>query len=423
MNPQVRQPTYFPGRSRPISLKEANSMTRFRPMLLGALCSALALGTQVARAEDAKEPAKPAAPTLADVLGASGITVNGWLDASYSALSGEEYFTSGVPTRVFDDQKNSFTLHQAALLVAYQPKEGFGAVVNLIAGQDADVFAPYSTNPGAHSKFDFPQAYIQYATGPLTIIGGRFVTLAGAETIDPRTMTNFSRSILFGYAIPFAHTGLRGTYAVNDQLSLILGINNGWDDLQDTNTSKTGEVGITYAPIKALSFALSGYFGQERVGGLVNYGPQGERSLVDFVGTWNITDKFQFVVNYDWGQQKGVPVEGMFSVPDGAESPTWWGIAGYFNYQFNDQWRVSLRGEYFDDKDGYRTGIVQEWKEGTLTVGYAPAKSVELRLEGRYDKSNVYSFLKSYAYDSEANVFTDTSNNMGSVGLEGVFKF
>ena len=46
------------------------------------------------------------------------------------------------------------------------------------------------------------QAYVQYATGSWTFIGGKFVTLAGAETINPTTDTNFSRSILFGYAFP-----------------------------------------------------------------------------------------------------------------------------------------------------------------------------------------------------------------------------
>jgi len=50
---------------------------------------------------------------------------------------------------------------------------------------------------------------VQYAHGPLTIIGGKFVTLAGAEVINSTLDTNYSRSILFGYAIPFSHTGAR----------------------------------------------------------------------------------------------------------------------------------------------------------------------------------------------------------------------
>ena len=49
-----------------------------------------------------------------------------------------------------------------------------------------------------------------------------------------------------------------------------------------------------------------------------------------------------------------------------------------------------------DDRNGYLTknfaagftGRDQKLKEITLTVGYAPLKSVELRLEGRYDDPN-----------------------------------
>jgi len=392
-------------------------MTRSRFVLIGAICCALALGAQLARADDAKDPAKPAAPPLSDVLAASGLAINGWVDASYQYLNGEGMFISGVPNRVFDDRKSSFTLHQAAINVAYQPKEGFGAVVNVIAGQDPDVFAPYPTNPNANSKIDVPNAYIQYATGPLTVIGGRYVTLAGAETIDPRTMTNFTRSILFGYAIPFTHTGVRMTYAASDQVSLILGVNNGWDNLKDTNQQKTLEASLAWTPSKAFSLAIDGYFGDERVLGLTESGPNGMRNLVDLVATWNATSALTFVLNCDWGSQAGL--KGY--LPNNESTASWSGVAGYVNYQISDPWRVSLRGEYFDDSYGYRTGIVQAWKEATLTVGYAPVKNFELRLEARYDKSNKDTFVRSVPTNTETP--PDIKDNQGSLGIEGVYKF
>ncbi|HVN41331.1 MAG TPA: outer membrane beta-barrel protein [Steroidobacteraceae bacterium] len=404
--------------SQSISLKEAYSMSRSRFLVIGAICCALAVGTKAAHAEDAKPAdAKPTAPSLSDVLAASGIAITGWIDTSYEYLNGEGVFaTDGLPpNRVFDDHKNAFSLHQAAINIAYQPKEGFGAVVNVIAGQDVQVFAPYDINQG-NAKIDVPNAYIQYASGPITVIGGRFVTLAGAETIDPRTMTNFSRSILFGYAIPFAHTGLRMTYAPSDTLSLILGVNNGWDVLKETNSQKTVEVGAAWVPSKAFSLNLSGYFGDERViGNTGDYGPNGLRSVVDVVATWNATDALSLVLNYDWGQQKANGY---------SETASWQGIAGYVNYQFNEQWRTSLRAEYFDDKDGYRTGIVQKWKEATLTFGYAPVKAVELRVEGRYDKSDKQAFVKSFATCGEDSYCSsDISDNQASFGVEAVFKF
>ena len=93
----------------------------------------------------------------------------------------------------------------------------------------------------------------------------------------------------------------------------------------------------------------------------------------------------------------------------------WQGIAGYANYKFNDCWRISLRGEIFDDENGYRTGVRQNWREATLTVGYAPIKALEFRAETRHDFSNVNSFLSASG--------GSTRNYQQSYALEGVLKF
>ena len=311
MNTQTTQPLK-PARAiaTPQRLEAIRSSGR-KAMAFIVLVGALALGIRSAHAEEAAAPAEPAkvsAPSLSDVLTASGLAITGYVDTSYQHLNGEGYFAyNGGADRVFDARKDGFALQQAAVTIAFQPKEGFGAVVSLTAGQDADVIAPFDSNPGANSKFDVTQAYVQYAGGPLTLIAGKYVTLAGAETINPTTNTNFSRSILFGYAIPFTHTGVRATIAATDQLSFVVGVNNGWDDLKDTNTAKTVELGVSFAPMKTLTFLAQGYFGKEHVGGFTTdpTDPEGTRSLVDVVATWAVTDAFTVVVNYDWGKQPG----------------------------------------------------------------------------------------------------------------------
>jgi hypothetical protein len=358
---------------------------------------------------------EPAAPSLAEVLAASSLTLSGYLDVSYQHLTGTGLFANGSPDRVFDARPDSLTLHQAAITIARQPQHGFGAVVTLIAGQDADVFAPYDINPGAHSKFDFPQAYVQYAAGPLTVIAGRFVTLAGYETIDPRTDTNFSRSILYGFAIPFAHTGLRATVVANDQFTANVGIVNGWDDLKDTNSAKTVELGVTLTPIKALSLTADGYVGTERVDGYTALGPQGQRSLVDVIVSWNVTDALTAVLNYDWGRQAG-------GAPNGG-SARWDGLAGYLNFMLNDHWRASLRSEYLNDRDGYRTLVAQKWRESTLTVAWMPSRAVELRLEGRLDHSDQAVFAKNSAYFIGDGNPMFLGDQQGSVAVEGLYRF
>jgi hypothetical protein len=401
-----------------------------KTIIAASLASAAFAVPNLAAAQTAA-PAAPAAPAEAKDEGLKlGIfDVSGYVDASYNHLSRRALFTSGTPSRVFDIEQSGFALQQAAVTFAHQPKEGLGGLVNLTLGKDADVIAAYKTRPSNgkgcnvvtdlnadgskcdRDRFDVTQAFLQYATGAWTLVGGKYVTYAGAEVIQSTANPNFSRSILFGYAIPFTHTGVRAFYDISDTLQLMGGANQGWDDVKDTNSSKAFEFGLNYSPTKTLSLHPMIHSGKERVGGLVNTGPEGTRNLFDFVATFNATDKLTFIANYDHGTQANTA--GL--VPSGASKAVWSGWAGYANYAFTDQWKLSFRAEIFDDKDGYRTGIVQKWKEGTLTLAWLPTKPIELRAEVRRDHSNVASFL-------DRDGVTGRDNNT-SYGVQFLYKF
>src|SRR5712691_956767 len=235
--------------------------------------------------------AKPGGvPTLDKVLEASGISVNGYIDAGYTHAD-RNIEAMAVAPRVFDTQNNSFALNQFGLSVAKQPKTGFGGLVNLTVGRDAQFIhsAPEGAGVGAPT-FDVTQAYAQYATGPLTLIAGKFVTLQGSEVIWSPTNPNISHSILFG-AIPFTHTGVRGTWALNDQVSLIAGLNNGWDQLTDSNRAKTVELGAALNPIKPLSITVTDYSGKENVPTLgVPSADSRKRNSFNAVASYTISD-------------------------------------------------------------------------------------------------------------------------------------
>jgi Putative beta-barrel porin-2, OmpL-like. bbp2 len=342
----------------------------------------------------------PAAPTLSAVLDASGVTVSGAIDVSYSKLSGTGAFTSGTNDRVFDYAHNSFTTHAVDMLIAKTPAEGFGGTLELTMGKDASTIG--STGLSSTTT-DITQAFVQDAIGNLTVIGGKFATLAGAEYIKSATDTNFSRSILFGYAIPFTHTGVRATYKVSDAASFMAGLSNGWDTASDSNSQKTLELGTSLNPTKTFALTAALYSGAEQ-SAITN--AIGNRTLLDVVGTFTITDSLNIVLNYDTASQDDAVVVG--------SKAKWDGLAGYVNYQINDPWRVSLRAESFKDTDGYRTGVAQTWKEVTVTLGYAVSKNTELRGELRKDTSDVASFAFS---DGIARKSQD------SVGLEAVYKF
>lgn len=342
------------------------------------------------------------------------LAISGFIDGSYNYLVNSNHFISNSNDRVFDINENGLTLQQTALTLAYQPKHGFGWLLNPVIGRDTFTFAPYGWNPSFGSQivgFALPQAYIQYvATDSLTLKLGSFLEIAGEESLPPTENTNFSRSILYGYAEPFTVFGFRASYVVNDKMSLIGGINNGWDNIRDWSRRKTLEFGVSYIVNPIFSFSVQEYIGQERATPMTDSGPEGIRNLFDFIGTIKANDKLSFILNYDYGWQTNAALtDGTFS------KAVWQGIAGYMNYTFNDQWLSSVRGEVFSDTDGFRTGVAQCWKEITLTLGYIPIKNVEIRAETRHDFSNVASF--------KSKSGSPTSHNQQSYALEAFYKF
>jgi hypothetical protein len=371
-------------------------MRRYRNPAAVAVATLLATASAAALAAD-----PPAAKSKFDeLLDSTGLTVSGYVAASY-------YASNGYPSNVhqFDWKHNSFQLDQAGFAVAYQPKEGFGALVDVIAGEDARVL--HFAEDGNDNSFDVRQAFLQYATGPLTVYAGKFVTLAGAEVINPALNTNFSRSLLF-FEQPLTHTGVRATYAATDEILFTAGVNNGWNLTSMDYGSKTGELGVAWAPAsKLFAVTAQAYFGKVE-------GFDAEKTLVDVVATYNVTSQLSIILNYDWNQQDN-------AFTDGSKA-SWNGAALYLNYAINDQWRVSVRGEFLDDSDGFLTGAEQKVKEGTVTFGYAPVKNFELRAEFRYDKSNSDApiFFKTL---TARNSTTPDSDNLSEFALQAVYKF
>jgi hypothetical protein len=349
----------------------------------------------------------PAAPTLDKVLEASGLSLSGYVDTAYQHA--DRNIEGGFSTRVFDSQNNSFVLHQVGLQMAKQPKEGFGGLVNITAGKDAGIIRSFDSTD---STFDVTQAFAQYATGPLTIIAGKFVTLSGSEVIWSPSNPNFSRSILFG-AIPFTHTGVRGTYAPSDMITLIAGVNNGWDQMRDMNKGKTLELGVIGMPIKPLMITGSYYGGQEPS---FITGVTGRRDSFNLVGTYNVIEPLSLGLEYLRVQQENA----VFNSTGTAAKGKYSGFAGYLSYTFMPKLKGTVRAEAFDDKDALHFGMPaattsgSKYKEYTLTLAYLAADNFELRGEIRTDRANQAVFTENS---------TNFSKTLTTFAVQALYKF
>jgi hypothetical protein len=363
--------------------------------------------------------------------------LSGFGDAAYSSRLGntQTEFITGAPSRVFDYNDRSPDLQNLNVNLALNAGNLTGKV-ELSAGTDADIIQSW---PGAFNGFDVTQAYLAYQFGKLSLQAGKFETLAGAEVIESPSDLNFSRSILFGFAVPFTHTGGRLTYAVTPHVNVIGGVNAGWDEIRSTNGRLTAEYGFAFNPSSAVSLTAQGYTGIEQASnytvgfnpyteGFEPAGPtapgspsvdstpsgaQGQRTLIDIVGTVHPTAATTFTVNYDHGRQQNFDSFG--------DAAGWSGLAGYLSYQLNPKIAATVRYEGFDDPEGYRTGLVTPtgqgpfWHEGTFTLGYNLSSVVTLRAEYRHDAISGPYFLNTDGVTG--------NNNNSTVALEGFVKF
>jgi hypothetical protein len=408
---------------------------------------------QAAPAAPAPSPSPTASPPP-HLLQVSGYADAGYTSASIASAVGSPG-GSFITGRVFDDLNQQIQFHNFNLQVAYNGP--IGGKVEAIFGDDANVTNswPKSQLDGAPSlngtgtplsgpSIDLTQAYLQLISGQFTGIVGRFETLAGAEVIESPSDLNFSRSILFGYAVPFTHTGGRLTWAMNSNLSFVVGANKGWDtsgtlnapsnnfpppfnnfggatELNDSNAI-TFEGGAIWNPSKAISATLDGYTGQVEEAyamatpGLFVVSPaRPNKSLVDLVVSWQATSALKFVINGDSGQQTNSNIlNGPGTAIIGYGTGTWSGLAAYANYAINSQWSATLRGEGFGDYGGLRTGDSMRWGEGTATLQYAPNNNVILRGEIRGDRTNQPFFVGTGGNRYYSN---------GQFGIEAIVKW
>ncbi|MGE0825793.1 MAG: porin [Candidatus Binatia bacterium] len=324
--------------------------------------------------------------------------------------------------RIFDTKANNFTFDFAQLSVAKEEEGGVGFKLLLDYGRTARGITSDWNGEGDLSNgtdnFEVQEAYITYTAGigkGLGIKAGKFVTLLGAEVIESPSNYNISRSFLFGYAIPFTHTGILLSYPILDTVSLTAGVVNGWDNVIDSNKGKTFLGGLSLQPFDGLTWTFNGTYGAEQpnIGG-------SKRGVFDTVLTYNFNDNVTLAANYDRGSESGIGLNG--------GSAIWQGIAGYLSIGgalFNPNWEpfsLSQRVEWFSDEDGVRTGTVQDLWEVTTTLKWKLTENLHARFEYRHDESSKKAFSQSI-YRRNGESFTRFLSGQDTIAAELAYLF
>ena len=285
--------------------------------------------------------------------------------------------------RVFDGSEGTIAIDVVELVVqkpASSPGDA-GFRIDLTAGSSLPHITAsaglFRDEDGNAEDFDLQQAFVSYIAPVgrgLRLDAGKFVTHAGYELIEGYDGYNdhYSRSILFGYAIPFTHTGAKLGYALSEQVSAMVMVANGWDNVKDNNFGKTAGAQLAFnaAPVTAwLNY----------VGGPEQAGSSNLRHVVDAIVALAATDTVTVALNADLGVESDVPDIG---------DALWAGAAVYGRYQATPRLSLGARAEVFHDRDGARTGTAQTLYEGTLTPAVKLGDNFVIRGDLRFDRSN-----------------------------------
>jgi hypothetical protein len=301
----------------------------------------------------------------------------------------------------FDDETNQFSLEAAKLTLNHDP-DPIGAHVDILFGR---------TNAFLHPVTDTTDNYIEQAyisikppkAKGFELDAGQFVTSAGQEVIETMNNWSYSHGILFGYAIPYYHFGLRTSMPVTKSWTAGFQVVNGWNNVIDNNGGVT--IGLTSSVVKPkYTWNVNYYTGPEN-----SNTQKGYRNLIDTTLLLTPSSKFSMYVNYDYGQNHAPANQPLF-----VHSPHWQGVAASARGQVSSKAALVARYEHFNDNQGFSTGTTQTLNEFTATYEYKWLAGLLMRTEYRRDWSN-------QAFFDKGDSRTVDAQSTATVGLIAFF--
>jgi hypothetical protein len=263
-----------------------------------------------------------------------------------------------------------FTIDKSNAVFGLHVDAGFGETLRLIHASD-----PAAIDHKALRYLEQAYAIVKPGhTHGAEFDFGQFNSSAGAEVIESNANWNYSRSLLFAWAIPAYEFGFRSNVPISKEFSAGFQLVNAWNTVWGNNDLKN--IGITTALTKPrYTWSVNYYEGPNHMGATA-----GNRNLVDTTVLLTPSDKFNAYVNFDYGHDNRIGTS--------TSHDNWTGIAGAARLQLRSKTAVAARIEWFGDQTGFATGVVQNLKEVTITAERKQNKYLLTRLEFRHDWSD-----------------------------------
>lgn len=266
-----------------------------------------------------------------DSTTAAPLSITGSADVYYKydfSESSSNTYTS------FTGSHNRFQLGMASVKLEHKTAK-VDVVADLGFGRRAQEFS-YNDNGILQAV---KQLYVSYSPNSIVkFTAGTWATHVGYELVDPQLNRNYSMSYMFTNG-PFFHTGLKADFTIGKS-GLMVGVANPTD--------------FKYVPEgvinKKFLLAQYSYTGSDLFKVYLNYvGGKGidtsKTNQFDVVITSKLSDKFSLGYN---GTVSNVQYWDGVKNLDGK---SWWGSALYLNVDPTSSFGLTLRSEYFSDKN------------------------------------------------------------------------
>lgn len=234
----------------------------------------------------------------------------------------------------FTGSHNSFALGMASVKLEHK-SDKVGAVLDLGFGTRASEFSYNDAGILQAVK----QLYVTYSpTQSLKFTAGTWATHVGYELVDPQLNRNYSMSYMFTNG-PFTHTGVKAD-VTKGKHGFMLGVSNA----TDFRTPPDGQINKKFV-IAQYSLAAT-----DKLKLYLNYvggkSPDTAKiSQFDLVATAKISDKFNI------GYNGTIHNTQFWNGAKNLDGLSWWGSALYLNVDPTSSFGLTLRGEYFSDKN------------------------------------------------------------------------
>jgi Putative beta-barrel porin-2, OmpL-like. bbp2 len=229
------------------------------------------------------------------------------------------------------------------------------------------------------------QLYISYSpTNWVKFTGGTWATHIGYEVVDAYANRNYSMSYMFTNG-PFSHTGVRADFT-SGKNGFMIGLSNptDWRSVPAYYQNNKNVIAqYSYAPSDNFKLYLN-YVGGRDTG-------DNKVHQYDLVINAKVNSLFSLGLNSTVNKSSTA-----FAKYD--SSRTWWGTAIYLNLDPKPWFGLTLRGEYFSDKDGVKLQPL----DGTIGANvFATTLSANFKVDGfifipefRVDNGSENLFLK-----------------------------